>query len=100
MARGSLAAAARTPGVAVSAVTGEGMGELRQALARLCRSLPTPSPEARVRLWVDRAFTVRGTGTVVTGTLTGFPAPSVPVRVRVTPGMPLPASSTTRPSGR
>lgn len=69
VARGSLAAAARTPGVAVSAVTGEGMGELRQALARLCRSLPTPSPEARVRLWVDRAFTVRGSGTVVTGTL-------------------------------
>src|SRR5699024_3276794 len=30
VARGSLAAAARTPGVAVSAVTGEGMGELRQ----------------------------------------------------------------------
>lgn len=69
VARGSLAPAARLPGVAVSAVTGQGMSELRAALARLCRSLPVPSPEGRVRLWVDRAFTVRGSGTVVTGTL-------------------------------
>ena len=33
------------------------------------RRLPPPDPEARVRLWVDRSFTVRGSGTVVTGTL-------------------------------
>ncbi|WP_134772489.1 selenocysteine-specific translation elongation factor [Ornithinimicrobium flavum] len=69
VARGSLAPAARTPGVCVSAVTGQGMDDLRRAITRLCLSLPTPSPEARVRLWVDRAFTVRGSGTVVTGTL-------------------------------
>ncbi|MGW4502852.1 SelB domain-containing protein, partial [Micromonospora sp. NPDC004336] len=31
--------------------------------------LPAPATAAPVRLWVDRAFTVRGAGTVVTGTL-------------------------------
>ena len=30
---------------------------------------PSPTPRADVRLWVDRAFTIRGAGTVVTGTL-------------------------------
>jgi selenocysteine-specific elongation factor len=55
--------------VAVSAVTGEGLDDLRAALLRLVRSLPVPDPAAPVRLWVDRAFTIRGAGTVVTGTL-------------------------------
>jgi selenocysteine-specific elongation factor len=55
--------------VAVSAVTGAGMDELRGALARLCSTVP-PSPERRTRLWVDRVFSVRGSGTVITGTLT------------------------------
>jgi selenocysteine-specific elongation factor len=55
--------------VAVSAVTGQGMDALRTALARLVRSLPAPDVGASVRLWVDRSFTVRGAGTVVTGTL-------------------------------
>ena len=32
-------------------------------------ALPPPDPDADVRLWVDRRFTVRGAGTVVTGTL-------------------------------
>ncbi|GGK16724.1 selenocysteine-specific translation elongation factor [Streptomyces camponoticapitis] len=55
--------------VAVSAVTGRGIDELRSALLRLAGSLPAADPAADVRLWVDRAFTVRGHGTVVTGTL-------------------------------
>ncbi|MEO3819429.1 selenocysteine-specific translation elongation factor [Plantactinospora sp. B24E8] len=55
--------------VAVSAVTGAGLPELRRALDRLATRLPVPDPTAPVRLWVDRAFTVRGSGTVVTGTL-------------------------------
>ncbi|MEV6693797.1 selenocysteine-specific translation elongation factor [Micromonospora sp. NPDC051196] len=55
--------------VAVSAVTGAGLPELRAALDRLAARLPTPSTEGAVRLWVDRSFTVRGSGTVVTGTL-------------------------------
>ena len=55
--------------VAVSAVTGAGLPELRAALARLVASLPVPDAAAPVRLWVDRSFSIRGSGTVVTGTL-------------------------------
>ncbi|WP_300606941.1 selenocysteine-specific translation elongation factor [Trebonia sp.] len=55
--------------VAVSGVTGAGLDELRAALARLAASLPSPDPAAPVRLWIDRSFTIRGSGTVVTGTL-------------------------------
>ncbi len=57
------------PAVCVSARTGAGMDELRTALAELVAGLPDPDPAADVRFWVDRAFTVRGAGTVVTGTL-------------------------------
>ena len=55
--------------VAVSAVTGEGLPKLITALDRLAAGLPAPDPAAPVRLWVDRAFTITGSGTVVTGTL-------------------------------
>ncbi|GAB7189365.1 selenocysteine-specific translation elongation factor [Kineococcus sp. NUM-3379] len=55
--------------VAVSAVSGEGLPRLREELGRLLAALPAPDPAAPVRLWVDRSFTVRGSGTVVTGTL-------------------------------
>ncbi|MET7835645.1 selenocysteine-specific translation elongation factor [Micromonospora sediminicola] len=57
--------------VAVSALTGAGLPELRAALDRLVARLPDPARDAPVRLWVDRSFTVRGSGTVVTGTLGG-----------------------------
>lgn len=57
------------PAVAVSASTGAGLDALRAALGELVAGLPEPAPEAPVRFWVDRAFTVRGAGTVVTGTL-------------------------------
>ncbi|AYF27547.1 selenocysteine-specific translation elongation factor [Micromonospora tulbaghiae] len=57
--------------VPVSAVTGAGLPELRAALDRLTARLPDPARDAPVRLWADRAFTVRGSGTVVTGTLGG-----------------------------
>lgn len=55
--------------VAVSSRTGDGLGRARAAILRLVRSLPVPDVAAPVRLWVDRSFTVRGAGTVVTGTL-------------------------------
>ncbi|MFI7576978.1 selenocysteine-specific translation elongation factor [Micromonospora sp. NPDC049497] len=55
--------------VAVSPVTGAGLPALRAALDRLAARLPAPTVDAPVRLWVDRSFTVRGSGTVVTGTL-------------------------------
>ena len=55
--------------VAVSAPAGTGMAALSAALDRLVARLPAPDRSAPVRLWVDRAFTIRGSGTVVTGTL-------------------------------
>nr|WP_294690639.1 selenocysteine-specific translation elongation factor [uncultured Friedmanniella sp.] len=57
------------PAVAVSGRTGAGLPELRRALAGLVGRLPEPRTDGRLRLWVDRAFTIRGAGTVVTGTL-------------------------------
>lgn len=55
--------------IAVSGVTGQGLDELRVRLDELTRTLPEPDPSARARMWVDRVFTIRGSGTVVTGTL-------------------------------
>lgn len=57
------------PVVAVSGHTGQGLDALRDHLAALVRSLPAPDADADVRLWVDRRFTIKGAGTVVTGTL-------------------------------
>jgi selenocysteine-specific elongation factor len=78
--------------VSVSAVTGQGLDQLNEALIRLVASLSgrpglagrteisgagapdisdisTYGQPAPVRLWIDRSFTIRGAGTVVTGTL-------------------------------
>jgi selenocysteine-specific elongation factor len=68
----------RVEPVAVSAVTGSGLPELRDALARLASALTAAQHGSGkpVRLWLDRSFTVKGSGTVVTGTL-----PSGTVRV-------------------
>ncbi|MCW2506471.1 MAG: selB, partial [Actinomycetia bacterium] len=55
--------------VAVSGTTGAGLDEMRAALGRLAAALPPPELAAPVRLWVDRSFSIRGSGTVVTGTL-------------------------------
>ena len=57
------------PAVAVSARTGDGVPAVAAALEAVLAGLPAPDPAAPVRLWVDRAFTIRGAGTVVTGTL-------------------------------
>jgi selenocysteine-specific elongation factor len=53
--------------VAVSAKTGDGLDDLRAALAR-CASESTRA-EGPTRLYVDRVFSLRGIGTVATGTL-------------------------------
>jgi selenocysteine-specific elongation factor len=53
--------------VAVSAKTGAGLDELRGALARAAAE--SPREDAPTRLYVDRAFTLHGIGTVATGTL-------------------------------
>jgi selenocysteine-specific elongation factor len=58
------------PIVAVSASTGDGVDALRSALDDMLEGVPAPDP-ARTRLHIDRVFTIKGAGTVVTGTLTG-----------------------------
>jgi selenocysteine-specific elongation factor len=55
--------------VAVSAKTGAGVDELRAALARAGANVRPRSSEGPPRLFVDRAFTLRGLGTIATGTL-------------------------------
>lgn len=60
---------AYAPAVVTSAMTGAGLAELREVLADVLAGAPAPDPGARVRLWVDRSFTIAGAGTVVTGTL-------------------------------
>jgi selenocysteine-specific elongation factor len=56
--------------VAVSARTGDGLEDLRAALDRAAGSVDSRADASGLaRLHVDRAFTIRGAGTVVTGTL-------------------------------
>jgi len=55
--------------VAVSAKTGAGLDELRAALARAAAAVEQRAERAPPRLYIDRAFTIAGAGTVVTGTL-------------------------------
>ncbi len=65
--RGTFLAGA--PILPVSAKTGEGLPALRDALAALARAVPARSIDATFRLPIDRVFTIRGFGTVVTGTV-------------------------------
>ncbi|MCP4850712.1 MAG: selenocysteine-specific translation elongation factor, partial [Actinomycetia bacterium] len=57
--------------VATDAPTGLGLDDLRVALDDLVGATPTAMDHGRPRLWVDRAFSAKGAGTVVTGTLSG-----------------------------
>jgi selenocysteine-specific elongation factor len=58
-----------TPVVVTSAKTGYGLNELRRALAHAAEQVERTGADGPTRLFVDRAFTLRGIGTVVTGTL-------------------------------
>ena len=55
--------------VVTSAKTGQGLDELRAALGQAADRVTTQRADAPTRLFVDRVFTLRGIGTVVTGTL-------------------------------
>ena len=55
--------------VPVSVRTGEGLAEIRTALLEMAKQVGSRSPRGAVRLPIDRAFSVKGFGTVVTGTL-------------------------------
>jgi selenocysteine-specific elongation factor len=57
------------PTVAVSARTGAGLDQLRQQLVRSAESVPVKDARQHFRLPIDRAFAMKGFGTVVTGTL-------------------------------
>jgi selenocysteine-specific elongation factor len=61
---------ASAPIVAVSSETGEGIDALATALDAMLDAAG-PAEEARARLHIDRVFTIKGAGTVVTGTLAG-----------------------------
>lgn len=57
------------PIVLVSARTGAGLDELRNVLRRISREVPSRSSDYVTRLPIDRVFTMKGFGAVVTGTL-------------------------------
>ena len=59
----------RSPIVAVSSLTGAGLDELRQAMAKIGAEIPARDSTALPRLPIDRVFTMKGFGAVVTGTL-------------------------------
>ncbi len=58
------------PIIDVDALTGRGIEELQEALSTLLTAIPPPDDILRPRLWIDRVFAAKGSGTVVTGTLT------------------------------
>ncbi len=57
------------PVIAVSSRTGEGMSQLRAALTEVAQRVPARSADFITRLPIDRAFSMKGFGAVVTGTL-------------------------------
>jgi selenocysteine-specific elongation factor len=58
-----------TPIIPVSSLTGEGLPEFVKALDTLCERVPERSPSGLFRLPVDRVFSMKGFGTVITGSL-------------------------------
>ena len=58
----------KSPVVAVSSATGEGLPQLKQLISQSVKSLEKPAPSGYFRLPVDRAFVLQGHGVVVTGT--------------------------------
>jgi selenocysteine-specific elongation factor len=62
---------AGAPIIATSVRTEDGIDELRAVLANEFAQLPGPRDFGKPRLFVDRVFKIRGSGTVVTGTLSG-----------------------------
>ncbi len=67
--RGSFLDSANSPIVAVSSKTGAGRDQLKSELARIAAEIPAKDSTAVFRLPIDRVFSMKGFGTVVTGTL-------------------------------
>jgi selenocysteine-specific elongation factor len=62
---------ARSPIIPTSVRTGEGIENLKNAVASECSTIQAQRDLGKARLFIDRAFTLHGIGTVVTGTLIG-----------------------------
>jgi len=60
---------AGAPIVPVSSMTGAGLDDLRRELTRAAAEVPEKNAAGHFRLPIDRVFSVKGFGTVVTGTL-------------------------------
>ena len=60
---------AHSPIVPVSSLTGAGLDDLKRALVKIAAEASAKDPKAFARLPIDRVFTMKGFGTVVTGTL-------------------------------
>ncbi len=67
--RGSFLDPAHSPVVPVSAMTGAGLDDLKRALVKVASEVSTKDSNALARLPIDRVFSMKGFGTVVTGTL-------------------------------
>jgi selenocysteine-specific elongation factor len=67
--RGSFLDPAQSPIIAVSSLTGAGLDELKAALARVASEVASKDSAALALLPIDRVFSMKGFGTVVTGTL-------------------------------
>jgi selenocysteine-specific elongation factor len=67
--RGTFLESPASPIVAVSALTGAGLSDLKHAIATVAGAAHPRDSRAIARLPIDRVFTIKGFGTVVTGTL-------------------------------
>ena len=59
------------PIIPIDSITGVGIDSLTTELEKMLEDTPVAKDNDRPRLWIDRVFTIKGAGTVVTGTLTG-----------------------------
>ncbi len=59
------------PVIPVAATAGTGLEEMRRAIDELIERSGEAADRGRPRLWIDRVFAAKGSGTVATGTLTG-----------------------------
>jgi selenocysteine-specific elongation factor len=67
--RGTFLETSKAPIIAVSSMTGAGLGDLKRAMAAAAAGVQPRDSQAIARLPIDRVFTMKGFGTVVTGTL-------------------------------
>jgi len=67
--RGTFLEAPKAPIVTVSSLTGGGLEDLKQALVAAAAEIEPRDSQALARLPIDRVFTMKGFGTVITGTL-------------------------------